>query len=356
MKKTLIALAALGMIAGTAQATNVTVYGKLQPSIDIVDAGDTSGDYGAGDVTDMTWNNSRIGFKGSEDLGNGLKAIFQIESKVKLTEGETDGFAGRDSWVGLAGDFGSVTFGKHQSAYVKSSAKYDVFADSIGDYNNIMGSFAYTDGTFNSRIAKSIYYKSPCFNGFKVQASYALGSQQNDQVDDADVTSLAVNYNNGPFMAVLAYEEQDNGGWLSGHDVDAWKLGLGYKADFGTQFTAIYEKLSSDAWSGFDRDNMFIAAKHAVSSNVDVAGSLAVARDMDGIDESGAKALSLGVTYKLSKRTSILGVYSKINNDENAAYGYDSGVNNTGYDGSTGLMILPGEDVSGISVRLQHKF
>src|SRR5262245_56249829 len=181
MQKKLIALAVAGLASTAAFAqSNVTIYGVLQPSYDMM-----SQNNGAPDFNEMSWNNTRIGFKGEEALGNGLKAIFQIESKVSITQRGEDGgdpeslLASRDSWVGLAGGFGSITFGNHQSAYVRTSASYDPFADTIGDYNNIMGlMFDVTapeaDDFFNKRRNRSIYYTSPNMSGVVFTYSHAM--------------------------------------------------------------------------------------------------------------------------------------------------------------------------------------
>ena len=347
MKKTLIALAVLGAF-GAAHASDVTIYGKLQPSYDFVDVDATN------DISDMTWNNSRLGFKGSEDLGNGLKAIFQIESKVKMTETGGGSIADRDSWVGLAGEFGSITFGNHQTAYVKAAAKYDFMSDSIGDYNNIMGAVsgaASGDNSdelnlyLNARVKKSAYYKSPVISGFQVQASYAMGAQHK-LGDDQDISAIAATYTNGPLQVLAGYEVQKNGA-LSGKDVEGMKIGAGYKLPFGTQINAIYENVSVED-NGGDVDHFYLAAAHPVTSAVDVMASFIYADndgDVAGSDD-GAKMYAVGAKYKFSKRTNVMAVYAKIANDSTGQYGIDS----------NGYYAAQGKDVSAFSVRLQHNF
>ncbi|HKO89157.1 MAG TPA: porin, partial [Burkholderiales bacterium] len=201
-KKLLAAAMAAAFVSPTAfaQGSNVTIYGLLQPSVDFIDTGDESG-------TSVQGNTSRIGFSGTEDLGNGLKAIFQIETLVNLnTQGEgssQDSLLGtRDSWVGLSGAFGSFTLGNHQTASVRGTSYLDPFADSIGDYNDIVGLVrrAGANAGFDSRINNSLYYTSPKFGAFQVLASYALAAN-NDIDDDADednVYAVALTYSTGP--------------------------------------------------------------------------------------------------------------------------------------------------------------
>lgn len=173
MQKKVLALALAGALvaplAAHAQDSNVQIYGLLLPSIDRIDNGGAKG-------SSVQSNFSRMGFRGSEDLGNGLRAIFQLESAVDFDE-RTGGLTSRDSWVGLAGNFGSLTIGNHQSAYVRSTHYLDPLEDTIGDYNNIMSMVRGASGfttNFNGRYSNSIYYKSPELGGVQVRASYAL--------------------------------------------------------------------------------------------------------------------------------------------------------------------------------------
>ena len=356
MQKKLIALAVAGLASSAAFAqSNVTIYGLLQPSFDVIDTG--------GDKTqmDLQHNNSRIGFKGSEDLGNGLKAIFQIESGVDLvTRGDAQGgvFAGRDSFAGFAGSFGSLTFGKHQTAYKKAADWADPFADSIGDYNNIMGVIPGTAGglfgleddgvtlatggdEFNARRNKSMYYTSPKWGGFNVLASYALNDAGDTKAATADDTmSLAGTYTNGGLNLLAGYEETGIVG--SSDELQGWKLGAGYKFSFGTKLGLIYEELEL---ANAEANHLFLSAVHPITSNVDLMASYI---DASGNTAGGGDAqnYNLGVNYKLSKRTSIQGIYAHLKNKDGGNYAMDAG-----------YAAAAGEDkVSGFSVRLRHAF
>ena len=215
MKKTLIALAVLGA-AGVAQAqSSVTIYGQLNPSYDYISAKAANGQKQS--FVNMADNSSRIGFKGSEDLGGGLKAIFQMEAYYNIVEENgfssgrsatkvnskgqvvTDGLfsdnrGARDSWVGLAGNFGSITFGAHDNVVKKMFASYDPFGDSIADYNNI-----FTNG-INSRNSRSAYYTSPSFSGLTINASYALDNKVHTGGAQADKYGIGLDYTNGPLQ------------------------------------------------------------------------------------------------------------------------------------------------------------
>ncbi len=338
MKKTLIALAVLGAVGAAQAQSNVTIYGQLKPSYDFIDTGE-------GKVTDMNWNNSRLGFKGTEDLGGGLKAIFQIESKIKLDQANGT-LGGRDTWVGLAGGFGSLTFGTHQSAYVIESASYDFFADSIGDYNNIMGVITNDTDGFNGRWGKSAYYKSPVMGGFQAVASYAMVAAHESgdagTGGDQDILSLMGTYTNGPLKAMVGYEQQKQGG---DEKSKAFKIGAGYKLPFGTQINAVYEQL--DKKDEVDVKHVYVGASHPVTANLDVMANVMWASENDdGANDSGAKGYALGAKYNFSKRTNLMAVYAVVDNDDAGTYGMDAGY----------APSAAGEKVSGFSVRLQHNF
>ncbi len=350
MKKTLIALAALGMVAGAAQASNVTIYGQLQPSYDFMTVKQDGNDV---DYTNMNDNASRIGFKGSEDLGNGLQAVFKLESYFNMVDGA--GFDGaRDTYVGLKGDFGTVMVGNIDSVYKKISAKYDSFSDTIGDYNSIMGArgvtFPDNNKDHNRRNTKTLNYVSPSMSGITVMANYALAGQP-------DITTnswgLGATYDCGALNLFAAYERQNNVGAPSipefAYKSKAWKVGASYDFGQGTTLKGIYAdgELTYVDTIDFGARHIFLGVDHKLNSNTTLMASYIDAGDIDYIPESGAKAWNVGVNYKLSKRTSVQGIYAYLKNDENGLY-----TNDAGYAGDSD----GGAKISGFSVRLQHKF
>ncbi|HIE55985.1 MAG TPA: porin, partial [Chromatiaceae bacterium] len=130
MKKKLLSLAVAAALPLAAQAANaeVTIYGKIHASVDFLspDVGDS--------ITDVTSRASRIGFKGSEDLGNGLKMIWKVETGVNIAEGGGE-WASRNAYIGLAGGWGTFLYGRHDTPVKMSTGKLDIFGDTIADYN-----------------------------------------------------------------------------------------------------------------------------------------------------------------------------------------------------------------------------
>jgi predicted porin len=381
MQKKLLALAIAGAmaapLAAQAQGSNVTIYGSLKPSIDFVDTGDESG-------VSVQSNNSLIGFRGSEDLGNGLKAIFQLESQLSFDErnddlaGNDDGqWVRRDSWVGLQGGFGSVVIGNMFAAYKRSTDFVDPFADSIGDYNNIVGAFGSGGDEFNTRFKNAVHYTSPNWGGFSLQATYGLRGDEpeddadgfeDDGSDGDDSFSISGTYTWGPVTLAAAYEDQSESG---GQDVTAWKIAAGYKfgattiaalyanEDFGNRgFGATLDAIIDG--DSLERDVFAISVKHSIGK-IDLGASFVWADEFDGFDDSGATGWAVGATYNMSKRTSIMALYALVDNDDNAGYGFDSGYDAGSFSDPTdededATSPVLGEKIKGFSVRLRHNF
>jgi predicted porin len=280
MKKSLIALAVAGVFAVPAYAatSNVDVYGVLGISVE-----DNDGDFN--DQPQVTDRQSRIGFKGSEDLGGGMKAIWQIEQAISSQASGQDGVGGaslanRNSFVGLSGGFGTVLLGRHDTPYKLSTSKLDVFVDTVADYNVAEG-FNLTDFDDNDasgalsagddiftlvapglidpihdyRAPGTLAYVSPNFSGFSFAAALVMTNNNASLTRDGKVSlgnlgtdnsldaySLSASYENGPLYIGVGY--QDVGAEDLGiEDTTAWKVGAGYS--FGDlKIGAVYEDVS----------------------------------------------------------------------------------------------------------------
>jgi len=214
MKKSLLALAVLGTFAGVASAqTAVTMYGIADAGL-VFERGNP-----AGSVTKLGSGisaGSRLGFRGTEDLGGGLKAVFTLETGFNLdTGGNAQGASaanpggilfGRQTFVGLQGAFGSVTLGRQYNPYFKTVAFIaDPFvAGQVGNSGNII---AFTGA--NGRTNNSILYSSPTFGGFSGELMYGFGEVAGS-ASDASVINFAIQWANGPFAIRLGHNRQDN--------------------------------------------------------------------------------------------------------------------------------------------------
>jgi len=217
-------------------AADVTLFGHIDTSID---ARDTDG---VGDDINLNCTTCSIGFKGSEDLGNGLKAIFSLdwqydttvrnhvsgstvyvtsESGYIHTQNTGSGYTttvsqgngaltDRDQWVGLAGGFGQVRAGTISTLYKSHGAMIDPL------YR--------TGEELQGRATNTIRYDSPDFNGIKFGATYTLDSTKNDGEDD-NPYGIGASYENGGMLVFADYLSNDQGGMAK---KDAWKVGGKY--------------------------------------------------------------------------------------------------------------------------------
>jgi predicted porin len=387
MKKSLIALAVAGAISSPAFAatSNVDVYGQLTASVDFImtDALPPADD----DLLRVSSNSSRIGFKGSEDLGGGLKAIWQIENQFNIDGGTpavagTGGALGADSFstglrntfIGLSSsEWGTALLGKHDTPYKLATGKLDIFGDSLGDYNNIVGNVNGTN-TFDLRSGNVIAYITPTFSGLHGAIAYVAGAEvSNGAVGDFNAYSLMGMYENGPFFASLAYEAHNNyngaaavpAGFafstttglavatpavaaVSGADRDSWKLGLGYSlGDAKVGF--IYESADDEAGlTATDRDTWYINGAYRLG-NITLKAAYGNAGDGDTVADTSAYTWVLGADYDFSKRTKVYAQYQATENDLGATYGLGAG---------QGSAITPpaGTDPAAFSVGVRHVF
>jgi predicted porin len=325
MKKSLIALAVAGLVSAPAFAatSNVDVYGIMHIALEDTDATDAS--------PGVVDNASRLGFKGSEDLGGGLKAIWQIESQLtSVPAGSsaaangvgTGSLAGRNTFIGLAGGFGTLLMGRHDTPYKISTTQYNVFADTIADYaGGRLDGVKLTTG--HNRVNNAIAYISPSMSGFT--AAVALVAVDNLEFTTAtppvavpgvtddkslDALSATLMYANGPISASLSYDDLGDLAGKNGKS-NAWKLGAGYVMG-DTKLGFIYEDVDTGA-AASDRDSWMVSVAHSM-------GPIALKAQYGQADVgvgagSDQDMWAVGADYNLSKRTAAFIVYGNGDND-----------------------------------------
>ena len=381
MQKKLIALALASAFAAPAFAatSNVDIYGVLNVSVDRASGlrSATATALQKNSAWRLSSNASRIGFKGTEDLGGGLAAIWQYETGLNVDAGATASGVGnlRNTFLGLKGGFGTVLAGTHDTPYKMSTGALDPFADTAGDYNAIIGSLQGFN-TSDLRLGNVLAYISPNFSGVTFAAATSFMKETGLSNTNGSPTAYTgmVNYENGPLFLSAAYEQAKHLGAaaLGGLDADlkSWKLGAGYKfGDFTVN--AIY-------------DNIKATVNTATALTTIAAGTYAkrAAYGLNGVYNMGAVALKagyyhanktksnagtaansganmweLGADYNLSKRTKAYLVYTKMNNDNNATY-CAGGANSLGFGGSGTNPVCGanGKDPSIISLGMRHSF
>ncbi len=362
MKKSLIALAVASAVSAPAFAatSNVDVYGVLNFAVASIDS-----DTGTEDrQLTLASQNSRIGFKGAEDLGGGLSAIWQIESTVFLDESGGP-FATRNTFVGLKGGFGSVLLGRHDTPVKLLRGKVDNFGDTLADSRNLLGANAVSaTSSYDLRPNNAVIYISPNFSGLTVMAAYTADHGVSGtgatfpncvagaDCNDRDGYSVSADYANGPLMLGLGYERGNTLVNATNDEIDRsiWRAVAGFTVgDF--KLGAEYERASADAaLASDDRNGWGLFANYALGNVVLKANYLNVG-DYEGVDDSGAKQYTVGVDYNLSKRTTASLFYAQIKNDDNA--GFDLGRAQGVSDSTT---VVNGADPSTFGVGLKHTF
>ena len=331
MKKSLIALAVLAASGAAMAQSSVTLYGVADAGVTYLNGLDNwSGVTSGNNLT------SRLGFRGTEDLGGGLKANFVLEGGFNLDsgDGKSGGATGtgfefkRRSTVGLSGGFGEVRMGRELTAAYNATARYDVFgsvgigqsrlwadgdiADPINNVNANAGAV-----TTNLRISNALTYVSPDFSGFKVGVNYGFGETTNGN-SDSGYLGAGLMYDNGPLSLGLGLERLNSGAnTVVASDIDAWSLGGSY--DFGVaKLLAGYRVSTVDRATGENkRSGAYLAATAPVG-----AGTVRVSYNRYENELANVKGkadqFAVGYVYGLSKRTSVYGTYAYIKNKDGA--------------------------------------
>jgi len=437
MNKKVMAVAVAGVLAAPAafaQSSNVQLYGRAVLGVDNYKATGSRDQQNGGTVAvptaptgaectnqvtatctsggDIQYksrfrvfdNSSRVGLRGTEDLGNGLKAIFQIETGVNIDNGSITGQAGtsnvssgfwasRDSFVGIDSNFGRLTFGR-QSIYWANGVNAQFAA------NYINTEIPWTNGTGFGRLGvptartnNTAQYTTPTFAGINGTLSWSPGAttatnvpamagqeavQNNNSADtDGRVYGATLRGTWGPFYV--------QGDWINGKsntpigagnaiapnpraDITAWKLGGSWGYMPGARIGAIWARIErnqvaslggANAGTEVDIDGWTINWEHTFG-NFQVMAQYGQTGDIDGCNgtetvscnNSSSKGYMVGGRYFLSKRTWLFASWNKVDNKENAFSDYTGG-NQT----SVGTGITPyGADPQIWALGIFHQF
>jgi predicted porin len=380
MQKKIIALAVAGLVSGAAFAqSNVTVYGVADLTFDRVQAtGATVSGSSLKARNRVSSNSSLLGFKGSEALGNGMNAVFQLESTVGI-DSATGITLNRDSYVGLNGGFGTVVMGNLTGPTRGLGAAMDPFAGATGIGANSallgkLGGERFTSAAavpsaaaatctasttcasiFDTRWTNAIAYISPSFGGVNVTAAYV--ANENKSADGFDGTAsqrntwgydVGVKYAAGPIMAALTQNQVKVGDTASTKATDT-RLGGTYNFGMGT-VGLMFDRVKAEATgTSVKRNAWFVPVTFNVGSGKIIA-QYGQAADIKGCaagcDDTAGKLMAVGYEHSLSKRTMLKAIYSQVKNEASASY--DFGVNASG--------AASGADPKGFQVGVRHSF
>lgn len=314
MQKKLIALAVAGLVSAPVMAqSNVTVYGIVDAYVGYGKQGDNK----KFAVNGGGLSGSRLGFKGTEDLGNGLKAVFTLEYSLNndVNEGVgTGGLRARQQFVGLQGGFGFLGLGRQYSPGF-GVYKYDSSMGTGWSPQSIFSSQSGSTITPNSpaRVSNSINWKSNNMGGLTVNAIYGLGEvNEVDERRQGDFAAVGFDYDNGPLNVGVIIHHINNG---AADNKKEWLLGGGY--DFGAvKLLGSYQQKKI----GGLNDKIY-----QIGVNVPVGASSAVQAnfgrfDADAGSDFDANAFSVSYTHSLSKRTTAYAAYTLVDNKDGANF------------------------------------
>lgn len=360
MKKSLIAIAVLAASGAAMAQSSVTLYGKVDAWLGVVD---TDGQAKQTVVGSGNMAGSRWGMRGSEDLGGGLKANFTLESGIDVDTGAAGQgglLFGRQAWVGLSGGFGDVQVGRVRSASHIVVGDYNGVFDSaifsplsqigrVNDNGNRQPAIATGLNTGTSlRFNNAISYTSPTMGGFNARVQYALGENKTNATSADAAYALNVNYAGGPLKVGAFYQvescEQATASAnatraCTGGNDDRKYTFVGASYNFGVAVLKGSFGKSQDiaGRNNADSDEYQIGVDFPVSSALTLSASYAAASDNQtqsrvasslATGEVDRKGFGVGAKYDLSKRTFLYGGITKFeqtnagtNNSDTTVYG-----------------------------------
>jgi predicted porin len=357
---TIGAILAGGMAAAQA---DVQVFGHIDQAIvnKDIDSGNS-----ADDDTNFVCTTCSVGFKGSEDLGNGLKAIFKLDFQYDINvrndgdgsgadgDNNNSGLLDRDQWVGLKGsNWGQVRIGTISTPYKSTGAKIDpmyrtaVQARSRGLQSNFhLGAGEELEG----RATNTARYDSPSWNGLQVAAHFTLDSA--DTTEDNNPYGLGVSYDNAGIFVFANYQTNDGDDSGSG-DLTAWKVGGKYTLNNFAIFGQYEDSEEDDNAAAAEGLQVWhVGGTFTMGSNTLYAAyGQGTAEELNGNDEDYT-TWSVGGMHKMSKRTMVYAAYTATDCDANMNNIYESGL-----DVSVCSSVEDnGGDNEAFALGLKHKF
>jgi predicted porin len=386
MQKKLIVLAIASAMTVPALAyAEVNISGQANMAIDMVNNGyvnsAVNGNVASASANQLNSNQSRVVIKGSDDLGNGLSAMYQLDTRLNVDTGTAGStFWAGNTFVGLkSNDMGTVMLGRIDAPYKTAFRGLDVFFDVAGDNRSGVGNATTGGGLFATdvRMNNVIAYKSPNFSGFQVSAASVFGAENPSSAKKGQALSLAGTYSMDNIFAAAAYQtvklgDPGTGDLAAGtsaaacptttstcpdDEAKSWKIGGGYTMDAFT----INAELEGTTYSmkGFSDNtgtNYYLAGTFALSSTDSIRAAYTRHGETEGgmgvakvKNKDGANQFAIGYNHSMSKATSVYATYVKTSADD----GYNV-TDNLAAASQTGA--AQGSDPSVISIGMKHAF
>ena len=308
MKKFAIA-AAIAAMSGSVMAQNVSIYGILDSSVNSIDKGSsTTGRTTA--MIDSAMISSRLGFRGSEDLGGGLRAIFQLETDAQTHNGGThhSGLFRRSAYTGIAGKAGELTFGNRLNPLIATNSALMPLAGNSFDAT-IASAFGYAD--FYTKNA--VTYTTPVMGKLRAQIQYGLPNTAG-QDTQGTVTAGNIRWDIGQFTFQAAAQDRKAGGTTSSanstataaqSDVTTTMAGIQYRIT--PSFVAAVAYVNNEV-TDVKRNN----TQYGIRYDVNPKTSLGI--NYMNSDTASNSLTNVQARYNLSKRTTLYTQYAVADN------------------------------------------
>ena len=377
MQKKLIALAVAGLVSAPVFAqSNIQIYGVADAYMKY---GDFMGDDAMG-VDSGGLAGSRIGFRGEEDLGSGLKAVFVLEQGINIDSGKSTGMTGdddknngdqtftRQAYVGLKGNFGQVALGR-QYAPGYFTGEYDALLNASISPMSLLSNFTKLTITPNAaaRWNNSVTYNGT-FQSVSLSGIYSAGNRETDvkngdDNNDDDKYGVSLKYDNGPLKIGGVYQgvkfsgSNEIAGVKADETQKEWLIGASYNFGMATVLGSYQQGRDVLGWNGLDIDLWQVGVIVPVG-----AGNIHVAYAQGDVDKANLlqddvkpKSFTVAYTHALSKRTTGYVGYTKVDYDD-LLWSEARVLGNTGADlnGHAGTEKVDDTDL--FYVGINHKF
>lgn len=383
MKLKLIALAVasatMAPLAMAQTANPVTLYGTLNIDFDSTKAANAFSGPNVGARNRVTSNSANFGIRGTEDLGGGMKAFFQIEMGTVALDTGGGNLAGRNSAVGLQGGFGSILLGNWDTPYKSTTGAADAFyGTGVANFVNVVsGNSTPTAATgavrngFDRRSNNVVQWWSPNWSGFSIRAGYSANEARTNSTaavqQNPSLYSFSGTYSKGPFTVSGAYEKHDqfaNSATQSSKDtgvkfvatavVGTTTFGLiterlNFKGNIGA--TGLPKVFTAGTGTEARINSYYASMVHrsgpwALRVGVGADRGLTV-NTAAGAPDTRARMLAVGGSYSFSKRTDAYLVFSQIKNDRNSRNDFAIGAVGG---------VSQGADPRALGIGLRHTF
>lgn len=354
-----LALAASSVALAQSSTGTVTVYGVVDANVQVLNGASRLSRVQSGGL-----NGSRLGFKGSEDLGGGLRAIFTLESGINVDDGSTGQgtFWGRQAYVGLASPLGTVTLGRQYGSLYTLSSDFSEFSNNnVGASTAVIGGFggyepvrgvgatSTASATGNggpARVNNSIKYESVRFGGFSAGALVGLGEVSGNTSGNR-LGDVYVRYSDYGFDAMLSYV--DDKAELTNANVRTISGAASYT--FGpARITGGVISVDDRSAANADGEGYWVGGSYRFGGAHLVKAQYVQSKLKNTAAQGKTQALGIGYQYDLSKRTAL---YTSVTEFKNEGVGYAARAAGSF---SGGVVSASDTDITEVVAGIRHSF